>query len=100
MGFFDQVVEVGVIAQPRVYAVVVGGVVAMGARREDRPERDAGRAESDDVVEPFDDPAQPVLFGGGRRVGGIRTDEAQRVDLPPDHVLDPGRFGHGRNFAS
>ena len=41
-----------------------------------------------------DDPAQPVLVGGGRRVGGKCADEAQRVDLPPDRVLDPGRIGH------
>ena len=86
----DQLVEVGVVAEPRVDAVVVGGVVAVRARREDRAERDARRAELDRVVEPFDDPAQPVLVGGRRRIGGKRADEAQRVDLPPDRVLDPG----------
>jgi hypothetical protein len=95
VGFFDQMVEIGIVTQARVYAVMVGGVVAVAARGEDRPERDAGRAEFDGVVEPFDDPAQPVLVGGGRRVGGKRTDEAQRIDLPPDRVLDPCRFCHG-----
>ena len=70
MSLGDQVVEVGVVAQPRVDAVVVGGVVAVRARRENRPEGDAGCAEFDGVVEPFDDPAQPVLVGGRRRVGG------------------------------
>ena len=66
----DQMVEVGVVAEPRVDAVVVGGVVAVCARREHRPERDSGRAEFDGVVEPVDDPAQPVLVGGGRRSAG------------------------------
>ena len=85
----DQMVEVGVVAEPRVDAVVVGGVVTVCAGGEQRPERDAGRAEFDGVVEPVDDPAQSVFVGRGRRFGGEGADEAQRVDLPPDRVLRP-----------
>ncbi len=96
----DQMVEVGVVAQPRVDAVVVGRVVTVCAGSEQRPERDARRAEFDGVIEPVDDPPQSVFVGGGGRFGGEGADEAQRVDLPPDRMLDPGRFGHGRNFAS
>src|SRR5262245_56222075 len=73
----------------------------MGAGREHGAERDTGRAQFDGVVEPVDDPAHPVLVGGGRRVGREGADEAKRVDLPPDRVLDPARFTHDRwNFAS
>ena len=104
----DEVVEVGVVAEPRVDAVVVGGVVAVRAGGEYRAERDTRRAEFDGVVEPFDDPAQPVLVGRRRRVGGKGADEAERIDLPPDRVLDPpavrmsvrAKTRHGRNFAS
>ena len=87
----DQMVEVGVVTEPRVDAVVVGGVVAVGARREYRSEREARRAEIDGVLEPVDDAAQAVLVSCRRRVGRVRADEAQRVDLPPDRVLDPSR---------
>ena len=88
----DQVVEVGLVAEARIDAVVVGGVVAMGAGREHGAERDTGRAQFDGVVEPLDDPAQSVLVGGGRWIGREGADEAERVDLPPDRVLDPARF--------
>ena len=70
MRFGDHVVEVGVVTEAGIDAVVVGGVVAVGARCEYRSEREPGRAEFDDVVEPFDDAAQPVLVGGRRRFGG------------------------------
>src|SRR6476469_517627 len=96
----DHMVEVSVVTESRVDAIVVGGVVAVGARREYRSEREAGRPEFDSVLEPFNDAAQTVLVSGRRRFGGVRTDEAQRVDLPPDGVLDPARLGHDRNFAS
>ena len=96
----DQFVEVPVVTEPRVDPIVVGGVVAVRARGEYRAERDARRPEFDGVVEPFDDAAQSVLVGARRRIGGERADEAERIDLPPDRVLDPPRFGHGRNFAS
>ena len=61
----DQVVEVGVVAEPGIDAVVVSGVVTMGARREDRPQRDTGCPQRDGVVEPADQPPQPVFAGPG-----------------------------------
>ena len=96
----DQFVEVPVVTEPRVDPVVVGGVVAVRSGGEYRAERDTRRTEFDGVVEPFDDAAQPVLVGARRRIGGKRADEAERIDLPPDRVLDPPRICHGRNFAS
>ena len=51
-GLGDQVVEVVVVAEPRIDAVVVDGVVAVRLRREHRPERDTRRAEFEGVVEP------------------------------------------------
>ena len=74
--------------------VVVGGVVTVGARCEQRAERETGGAEFDRVVEPVDDPAHPVLVGSRGRVGREGADESQRIDLPPDHVFDPVRFGN------
>ena len=57
----DQVVEVGVVTEPGIDAVVVGGVVTVGARGEDRPQRDARCPQLDGVVEPVGEPPQPVL---------------------------------------
>ena len=47
--------EIVVITEPRVDAVVVGGVVAVRARREYRAERDTRCAEFDRMVEPVGD---------------------------------------------
>jgi hypothetical protein len=95
----DQMVEVGVVAEAWVDAVVVGGVVAVGTGREDRAEGDPRCAQGDRVIEPVDDAAQAMLLGTGRPVGRKSADETQRVDLPPDRVLNPRRLTHGRNFA-
>ena len=92
---FDEGVEVAVVAESRIDAIVVGGVIAVRAGVEYRAERDTRRAEFDGVVKPFDDPAQAVLIGRRRRVGRKRADEAERIDVPPDRVLDPARFCHG-----
>lgn len=46
----DEVVEIGIVAEPGIDAVVVGGVVTVCARGEDRAQRDAGRPEFDGVV--------------------------------------------------
>ena len=91
---------IGVVTETRVDAVVVGGVVAVSPGGEDRAERDTGRTEFHGVVEPVDEAAQPVLVGPRGVLGGEYTDEAQGVDVPPDHVLDPRRRGHGRNLAA
>ena len=37
----DKLVEVRVVAEPRIDPLVVGGVVAVSPRLEDRPERDS-----------------------------------------------------------
>ena len=91
VGLGDEPVEVGVVAQPRVDPEVVGGVVAVGAGGEHRAQCDPGGAEVDGVVEPVDEPGEPVLVRAGRLVGGEGADEAQRVDLPPDRVAHPVR---------
>ena len=91
----DQVVEVRVVAEPRIDPVVVGGVVAVRSRGEYRAERDTRGPEFDGVVEPLDDAAQPVFVGVRRRIGRERADEAERIDLPPDRVLDPLGIGRG-----
>ena len=98
--FGDEVVEIVVVAEPRIDPVMVGGVVTVCARGEDRPERDPRRAELDGVVEPVDHPPQPVfsgIWGCSRRES---TDEAERVDMPPDHMPYPGRYRHRRYLAS
>ena len=95
-----EVVEVVAGPQPRVDPVVVGGVVTVCAGSEYGAERDPGRPEGDDVIEPRRHPAQPVLVGRRWVVRGECADEAQWVDVPPDGVGHPPRFGHGRNLAS
>ena len=83
----DEVVEVLVGAEPRIDAVEVERVVAVGLRREDRPEQQPGGAELDGVVEPVEQPPQP------RRRGVLAPDrrpaEPERVDVPPDRVVNP-----------
>ena len=100
MRFGDEVVEIVVVAEPRIDPVMIGGVVTVCARSEDRPERDTRRTELNGVIEPISDPPQPVFTrfrGCGRRES---TDEAEGVDMPPDHMPYPGRYRHRRYLAS
>ena len=90
--------EVGFVTEPRVDAEVVGGVVAVRARREHRPQRDTGRTELHGVVEPVDDPTEPVGERDSDAVA-LRADEAQREDVPPDRVFHPVRF-HGPTLSA
>ena len=100
MRLVDQKVEVGVLAEARIDAVVVGGVVAVSARGEYRPECDAGGTQCDGVVEPTNDASEAVLVRLRSRVRGAMADEAQRVDLPPDHVLHPSERHGCTAYAS
>ena len=98
-----QASEVPLIPEPGVDPVVVGGVVSVRLRGEDRPERDPRGTQVHGVVQPAgqlpepvrDRPrAVPVRVMGGSRLrfaGGLRGGKAKRVDLPPDGVLDPVR---------
>src|ERR1700757_5491855 len=56
MRFRDEVVEIVVVAEPWIDPVMVGGVVTVCARGEDRPQRDARGTELDGVIEPIGDP--------------------------------------------
>jgi hypothetical protein len=96
----DEVVEIIVVAEPGIDMVMVGGVVSVCARGEDRPQRDPRRTELDGVVEPLGDPSQPVFTGNRRCSRRKRTNEPQRVDMPPDQMPDPGRHRHRRYLAS
>ena len=82
-------------AEARVDAQVVDGVVAVAGRGEDRPELEPVGAEADRIVEPGDQGA------GGRRLVGVcqlvevvsrrpdrGTHETERVDVPPDGVVE------------
>lgn len=57
MGLGDEVVEIMVVAEPRIDPVVVGRVVTVCARSENRPQRDPRRTELDGVIEPIGDPS-------------------------------------------
>ena len=89
----DKSVEVGVVTEAGVDPVVVGGVVAVGAGGEDRPERNTGGSQRDGMIQPVDQPGQPMLGGAGPFRGREGADESQRVDLPPDRVAHPVRHG-------
>ena len=87
----DQLVEVCFVAQPWVDAEVVSGVIAVGRRAEDGPEQQAVGAQALGIVQPVVQVPEPVgecAFLLARRPHR-RPGEAQRVDLPPDGVLEP-----------
>ena len=92
VGRGDQGVEVGLVAQPRVDPEVVDGVVPVALRREDRPEQQAVAAELDGVVQPRLQLPEPVpgrLAVRQRRP--LRAGEAERIHLPQNGVITPGR---------
>jgi hypothetical protein len=84
----DQPVEVGLIAKPAVDLEVICRVVAMGGRREDRRQQQAGDAEVDRIIEPGADLAEPVPDLGARRRLAFGADKAERINLPEDGVFD------------
>src|SRR5581483_4729231 len=98
--FGDEVVEVVIVAEPRIDPVVVGGVVTVGAGGEDRPQCNSRRTELDGVVEPIGDPSQPVFTRIRRRGRRESPHEPEWVDVPPDHMPDPRRHRHRRYLAS
>jgi hypothetical protein len=89
VGGGEQGVQVGVVAEPRVDPEVVDGVVAVRLGCEHRAEREPVRAEPDEVVEPVDEDRQPVLHRAVTGSGLLGAEEAERVHVPPDHVLGP-----------
>ena len=96
----DEVVEVVVAAEPRIDPVMVGGVVTVCARGEDRPQCNPRRTELDGVVEPTGDPSQPVFTRIRRRRRRESTHEPEGVDMPPDHMPNPRRQRHRLYLAS
>ena len=86
----DEPVEGRVVTEPLVDGEEVGRVVAVGLRAEDGPQGEAVGAERDEMVEPWDNPVEPrhedpLLVRRTDRGAG----EAQRVDVPPDAVINP-----------
>ena len=85
----DQRVEVGVITQPRIYLEVVDRVVAVAAGSEDGAQQQAVAAPGNQVIEPPLQPRQPVHLVLERAKLLLGSEEAEGVDLPPDHVINP-----------
>ena len=79
-------------AQASVDRHVVEGVVAVGGRFEDRAQENAGASELHRVVEPGDQPQEPMLARIGRLSRLIAADRSARgsegVDVPPDGVVE------------
>ena len=93
----DEAVEVGLVAQARVDAVVVEGVVAVGDGVEDRGEQQGVAAEFDDIVEPVDEPGQAV---GVRLLAPVPcrgAGSSERIDVPDDGVIEQR---HGKLLLS
>jgi hypothetical protein len=83
----QQVLEVSLVPEPGVDPFMVEGVVAVAERGEHRGEHQPVAAEFEQVVEPADQPGQPV---GDLRDGlALGVHEPQRVDVPPDDVRRP-----------
>ena len=57
---FDQLVEVGVVAETLINPKMVDGVVTVRGRDENRPKQEPGRAEVDGVVQPRCDMTEAV----------------------------------------
>ncbi len=88
-GRLDQRIEVGVVAEPGIDAEMIDRVVAVRGGGEDRTEQESRGAELDRVVEPAGQPAEAVSERSGALGADVRADEAQRIDVPEDCVLDP-----------
>jgi len=83
----NEVVEIRIVAEPRVDPEMIDRVVAMARRVEDRPEGQTRRAKLDGIVEPGEQVAEPVAHRGTVAGSRLGTDKAERVDLPPDLML-------------
>src|ERR1700724_3064854 len=86
---FDQLIEIGVVAETLINPEMVDGVVTVRGRGENRPKQEPGRAEVDGVVQPRRDVTEAV--GDARPVGcpGFGACKSKRIDVPPQRVSDP-----------
>lgn len=79
-------------AQTPVDRHVVEGVVAVGGRFENRAQENAGASELHRVVEPGNQPQEPMFARIGRLSRPIAADWSARgsegIDVPPDGVLE------------
>ena len=84
-----QGVKIGLITQSRINLEVIDRVVAMAAGSEDRTQQQAVATPRNQVIQPPLQPWQPVHLPLERAQLLLSSQEAQRVDLPPDHMINP-----------
>jgi hypothetical protein len=81
--------KVCVVAEPLIDAKMINRIVAMGGRRKDRSEQEAGGAKIDGVVQPAGETAEAMRDGGAGDRILLSADKAKRVNLPPNRSLAP-----------
>jgi hypothetical protein len=86
---FDQLVEVGVVAETLINPKMVDGVVTVRGRGENRPKQEPGRAEVDGVVQPRCDMTEAVDDSRPVACPGFGAGKSERIDVPPQRVFDP-----------
>jgi len=85
--------QVGARTQPAVHFIIVGGVVAVGAGFEHRPEEERVRAQRLDMVQPAVDLAEPRYRRAGKVIGPWRAAGAQGEEVIKE--IAAVNVGHG-----
>src|SRR5438445_4305024 len=88
-GRLDERIEIALVTEPPVDLKVIDRVVAMRGRSKDRTEQDAGSTEVHRVIQPPDEMVETMHDASASGSLGLGADKAERIDLPPDRMLDP-----------
>ena len=89
MGRLDERIKIGFITEPFVDLKMIDRVVTMRGRGEDRPKQNPGHAEIRGIIQPSDKMPEPMHDAGASGRLAFGADKAERIDLPPDRMLDP-----------
>src|SRR5437667_8571238 len=89
MGRLDERIKIGFITEPFVDLKMIDRVVTMRGRGEDRPKQNPGHAEIHGIIQPSDKMPEAMHDASASGRLALGAHKAERIDLPPDSMLDP-----------